>query len=112
MKIVHTGVVVVALIGAGVLAWWWQNRVAAQAGVPPAVNGAVGKGGAGPAAPGGPVAVEVGRVEAMRLEDDTTAVGTLRSRQGVMLRPEVSGRIARLGFNDGHDERPPGVNGR
>jgi membrane fusion protein (multidrug efflux system) len=106
MKIVHTGVVVVALIGAGVLAWWWQNRVAAQTAVAPAVNGAAGSPGAGPAAtPAGPVAVEVGRVEAKRLEDDTQAVGTLRSRQGVMLRPEVSGRIARLGFNDGQRVR-------
>jgi membrane fusion protein, multidrug efflux system len=99
MKIVHTGVVVVALIGAGVLAWWWQNRVAAQTATPPAVNGAAGERGAGP------VPVEVGRVEAMRLEDDTQAVGTLRSRQGVMLRPEVSGRISKLGFSDGQRVR-------
>jgi membrane fusion protein (multidrug efflux system) len=107
MKILHTGVVVVALIGAGVLAWWWQNRVAAQTGISPAVNGAAGNrvAGQGTAAPGGPVAVEVGRVEAMRLEDDTQAVGTLRSRQGVMLRPEVSGRIAKLAFSDGQRVR-------
>jgi membrane fusion protein (multidrug efflux system) len=107
MKIVHTSVVVVALIGAGVLAWWWQNRVAAQTASPPAVDGPVGNRGAGQgaAAPGGPLAVEVGRVEAMRLEDDTQAVGTLRSRQGVMLRPEVSGRIAKLGFSDGQRVR-------
>jgi membrane fusion protein (multidrug efflux system) len=107
MKIIHTGVVVVALIGAGVLAWWWQNRVAAQTAPPLAVDGAAGNraAGQGPAAPAGPVAVEVGRVEVMRLEDDTQAVGTLRSRQGVMLRPEVSGRIARLGFNDGQRVR-------
>jgi membrane fusion protein (multidrug efflux system) len=109
MKIVHTGVVVVALIGAGVLAWWWQNRVAAQSATALAVNGvAAGRGagsGQGGATPGGPVAVEVGRVEAMRLEDDTQAVGTLRSRQGVMLRPEVSGRIAKLAFSDGQRVR-------
>jgi membrane fusion protein (multidrug efflux system) len=47
------------------------------------------------------VAVEVGKVTAMRLEDDAQAIGTLRSRQGVMLRPEVSGRIQALAFNDG-----------
>src|SRR5215208_8392547 len=106
MKIVHTGAVVIALIGTGVLAWWWQNRVAAQTGTPPAVNGAAGSRGTVPgAAPGGPVAVEVGRVEAMRMEDDTQAVGTLRSRQGVMLRPEVSGRIAKLAFSDGQRVR-------
>jgi len=44
-------------------------------------------------------------VETMRIEDDTQAVGTLRSRQGVMLRPEVSGRVARLAFTDGQRVR-------
>ena len=37
----------------------------------------------------------------MSLQDEAQAVGSLRSRQGVMLRPEVSGRISRLGFADG-----------
>jgi membrane fusion protein (multidrug efflux system) len=82
---------VVALALASALAWWLQNRTPANAAVPPASA----------AASTGPVAVEIGRVEAMRLEEDTQAVGTLRSRQGVMLKPEVSGRVARLAFNDG-----------
>ncbi len=102
MKILHTTVVVVGLIGAGALAWWWQNRVPAQGAMAPAVAGQVG---GAAVAPGGPVAVEVGRVRAMRLEDDTQAVGTVRSRQGVMLRPEVSGRIAKLAFTDGQRVR-------
>jgi len=37
----------------------------------------------------------------MTLSDEVLAVGSLKSRQGVMLRPETSGRIARLGFGDG-----------
>ncbi len=41
----------------------------------------------------------------MTLEDDAQAVGSLRSRQGVMLRPEVSGRIASLEFSDGQRVR-------
>ena len=49
--------------------------------------------------------MEVGKVEAATLEDDATAVGSLRSRQGVVLRPEVSGRIASLGFSDGQRVR-------
>lgn len=40
-------------------------------------------------------------MEAVRLVDDAQAVGSLKSAQGVMLRPESSGRIARLGFADG-----------
>ncbi len=37
----------------------------------------------------------------MRLQDDAQAVGTLRSRQGVMMRPEVAGRVASINFQDG-----------
>ncbi|MEN9418861.1 MAG: hypothetical protein RI988_2481, partial [Pseudomonadota bacterium] len=67
--------------------------------------GAGGGGGAGGRGPGGPPAVELGKVETTRLEDDTQAVGTLRSRQGVVLRPETSGRIQALGFTDGQKVR-------
>ena len=35
------------------------------------------------------------------MTDDTQAVGSLRSRRGVVLRPEVSGRITQLNFTDG-----------
>jgi membrane fusion protein (multidrug efflux system) len=37
----------------------------------------------------------------MQLVDDTQAVGSLKSRQGVILRPEISGRITQLNFQDG-----------
>ena len=40
-----------------------------------------------------------------RIEEDAQAVGSLRSNQGVMLRPEVSGRVAKLGFGDGQRVR-------
>lgn len=110
MKVLHTSLAIVGIAAASALAWWVQNRPTSnpasqivRAATPPsstatAVTGA-GRG------PGGPAAVEVGRVQAMRLEEDTQAVGTLRSRQGVMLKPEISGRIARLGFTDGQRVR-------
>lgn len=41
----------------------------------------------------------------MTIVDDVQAVGSLKARQGVMVRPEVSGRIARLGFVDGQAVR-------
>lgn len=50
---------------------------------------------------GQPPSVEVAKVEVARLTDDTQAVGSLRSRRGVVLRPEVSGRITHLNFTDG-----------
>lgn len=51
------------------------------------------------------VAVEVAPVEVLTLTDDVFAVGSLKSRQGVMLRPETSGRVAQLGFTDGQRVR-------
>ena len=56
-------------------------------------------------APGRPPSVEVASVELVTLTDDTQAVGSLRSRRGVVLRPEVSGRITRLNFTDGQQVR-------
>jgi membrane fusion protein (multidrug efflux system) len=108
LKKIYTAVAVVGIGLAGAAAWWWQNQptgavpVAAAPGAKPG-GGAPGAGGAGgrPGGPGGPVGVEVARAEAMTLTDDVQAVGSLKSSQGVMLRPEVSGRIARLGFVEG-----------
>ncbi len=98
---------VAALIGLALavgLAWWWQRPAA-----PPAVQGAAPAGaprapaGAAPGGPGGAMAaaVEVARAESLALADDVQAVGSLRSVQGVVVRPEASGRIARLGFVQG-----------
>jgi membrane fusion protein, multidrug efflux system len=85
------------LIAASLLAWWWQNRAPAAA-----VRADAGAAGAAsPGAAAGPVAVEVAQAESRDLSDDVTAVGSLRARQGVSIRPEVGGRIVRLGFADG-----------
>ncbi|MDD2872282.1 MAG: efflux RND transporter periplasmic adaptor subunit [Azoarcus sp.] len=48
-----------------------------------------------------PVAVEVQPVRARSMADDVTAVGSLVSNESVVLRPEVAGRIAEIGFRDG-----------
>lgn len=95
MKKIHTVVAVLGLALAGGGAWWYQRTATA-----PSATGAATSPG-GPGAPGGPASVEVARAEAQTLTDDVQAVGSLKSRQGVMLRPEVSGRIASLGFRDG-----------
>ena len=110
MKVLHTLVAVVGITLAGGAAYWYQHQAQRSAVLPAAApapadsptarGGASGAPGAGPGA-GGPVAVEVGQAELMPLRDEAQAVGTLRSRQGVMMRPEVPGRIARLGFSDG-----------
>jgi len=96
-------VIAVALIGGG--AWYWQNKSPSARGPAVATAAPSAPAGArtgGPAGPGGPVPVEVGKVVETPITDDASAVGSLRSRRGVMLRPEVSGRIAQIGFADGH----------
>ncbi len=131
MKKLHTLVVVIGIGLAGAAAWWWQRPAppaadAPSGGPPTAARGAPGAGGpAGPGGPqggpgaqgggsqrpgggpgaGGPAAVEVAEAEAQTIVDDVQAVGTLKAVQGVVVRPEVSGRISRLGFSDGERVR-------
>jgi membrane fusion protein (multidrug efflux system) len=101
----HALVAAAGIAVAGVAAWWWQNHPGAV-GAAAAVRsqGNVADGATAPRA-AEVVNVEVGRVEVMSLADEAQAVGSLRSRQGVMLRPEVSGRVAQLGFRDGERVR-------
>ena len=49
--------------------------------------------------------VEATKVRQMTMRDDAEAVGSLRSRRSVMLRPEISGRITQLNFSDGQRVR-------
>jgi membrane fusion protein (multidrug efflux system) len=99
-KIVYTVVAVIGIGAASTAAWWYQNKQPTSA---PVTAGGASNPGGGAGAPGAAraVGVEVARVEKLTLRDDAQAVGTLRSRQNVMLRPEVAGRIMSLGFNDG-----------
>lgn len=85
-------------------AWWYQRPPVAgtpgatvAAGVAPAAGAAAS--GAGPAAR--PPAVEAAKVQVVSLADEAQAVGNLRSRQSVVIRPEVGGRITQLNFRDG-----------
>jgi len=84
-KKMYSVVAVVGIVGASTLAWWMQSpKVETNAGGGPRATG-----------------VEIGQVKKVTLRDDTEAVGTLRSSQNVMLRPEVAGRVLSLGFSDG-----------
>ena len=84
-KKLHTVVAVVGIVGASTLAWWLQSPKS-DAGGPVGAR---------------PLGVEIGQVKKMALRDDAEAVGTLRSSQNIMLRPEVAGRVLALGFADG-----------
>jgi membrane fusion protein (multidrug efflux system) len=86
------GVVLGLAVAAGA-AWWFQRPPVGAA--VPANAASVGGGRSGPPS------VEVAKVQTARLQDEAQAVGTLVSKQSVTLRPEVSGRVARIGFADG-----------
>ena len=113
-KVIYPIVAAIGIGAASAAAWWYQSKPTSTASVASVASGGMS---AGPATasvpqsvasmPGGaasaprPPAVEAAKVEIMKLTDDTQAVGSLRSRQGVVVRPEVSGRITQLNFKDG-----------
>lgn len=104
-KFIYPVIAAAGIAAASGAAWWYQNK-----GQPAGGKEAIGAAGAPPAGAGAsavarPVTVDVAKVEVMKLTDDTQAVGSLRSRQSVMLRPEVSGRVTRLNFRDGERVR-------
>lgn len=88
---------VLAVTLAGLLGLGYYAYTANRAAPPqPAVQAPVAPGGAAPA-----VAVEVARAGAVDFTDDASAVGTLKSGESVVLRPEVAGRVAAIHFRDG-----------
>ena len=85
-------ILAVLLLGAaGAGAYWKFVMVPGQQQVV-----APGRGG-----PGGPVAVEAQAVRVGPAETSLDAVGTLISNELVVLRPEVSGRVANINFDEG-----------
>lgn len=90
----------VSLVGIAALAGYayYANR---SVGMVQPVSGAKPAAGANAAAAQGPAEVETVTVLAEAMADDVTAVGTLRSNESVVLRPEVAGRIAAIRFSEG-----------
>jgi membrane fusion protein (multidrug efflux system) len=105
-KAIYTVIAVVGIAAASGVAWWYQNKPSKPAteevASTPAASASQPGGAAGPARP---PSVEVARVETIRITDEAQAVGSLRSRQSVVLKPEVSGRVTRLNFRDGEKVR-------
>ncbi len=90
----------VAALGIGIasgVAWWLQRQPGELL---PGMAPAPAASSAAPATPR-PPAVEVAKVQEATLVDEAQSVGSLRSRQGVMLRPEVAGRVKAILFNEG-----------
>lgn len=75
----------------------------AGSGTAPAAGGAGGARPAGGAAGGGrgPVGVEAERAHPMAITEEVFAVGNLRANESVTIRPEIAGRVVRIGFTEG-----------
>lgn len=88
-------VVALALLGLAAAAYfaYTAHRPPAAAPAPAAQNGGAGGGFA--------LAVEVATVKAVDFADDAQAVGSLKSNESVVLRPETAGRVAAINFRDG-----------
>jgi len=102
----HSLVFLIAIAGLLAAAYWayvaYRGTPSAvaisgnpSAGAPPGMA----KGGGAPASMALPVETVI--VAASELALDATAVGSLRSNESVVLRPETAGRIAAINFKDG-----------
>ena len=97
---------VIGIAAASGASWWLQKPAQPPQRAEAGASGTGTPAGGGAAAGAGrPVAVEAVTVRKMALRDDADAVGSLKSRQSVMLRPEVGGRITQLNFHDGQRVR-------
>jgi membrane fusion protein (multidrug efflux system) len=94
-KIVVGGVALAAVAAIGGLSFWAGTRNSAPG--PAAPSSAVPAKGAAASA----VVVEASRVSLVSLPQAITAVGSLRSDETVILRPEIAGRVTQILFREG-----------
>lgn len=87
LSTVVVALVIVAAVGAG---HWYLNLRPEPVAAPAAGAGGVQS-----------VPVEASRVRIEVVTDEVSAVGTLRSNESVMVRPEIAGRISSINFAEG-----------
>ncbi|MDB5838952.1 MAG: putative HlyD-like secretion protein, partial [Herminiimonas sp.] len=104
-KLMYIGIAAIGIAGLGAYAYYAQRapvKPVEQSGAAAPASAASAKGGNGTVAAGNvPAAVDVAKVVSAKLVEDLNSVGTIRSNESVMMRPEVAGRITRLNFGDG-----------
>lgn len=105
LKKPYLAIAFVGIAAASAAGWWLLNKPSSSpselAAMPSANAGGASAGNPAAGGPAKPTAVEVAKVEKILLVDETQSVGSLRSNQGVMLRPEVGGRVSQVLFKDG-----------
>ncbi len=101
---------IVALLGVAVIAYFAVDRLSPGPNAVAGVKGTSAPDAGSKAAKdagkvAAPISVEVIQVKPSTVQEDLQAVGSLQSNESVILRPEVSGRIAAIGFKDGQPVR-------
>ena len=110
-KFVVWGVAAAGLLVLGAAAYWWQHRpsaaanVAGGAAVADAAASGAGPSGAKAGARAEAIVVEAAPVKPADLVDDVQAVGSILANEAVVLRPEISGRVAQIRFTEGQRVR-------
>jgi membrane fusion protein (multidrug efflux system) len=94
MKKLAIGGAVVAVLLVGAASYWAGTRNASSPSTPVAAATPAGRPPAG-------VVVEAAKVASMKLPQALSAVGSLRSDETVVLRPEIPGRVAQIHFKEG-----------
>lgn len=90
IKMLVLGAAALAVVGGA--AWLGTGMGQSPADISPAAGGKP---------PGGGVAVEAVSVQASPMERTIEAVGTLQSNESVIVRPEITGRVAEILFEEG-----------
>ncbi|MGH8808085.1 MAG: efflux RND transporter periplasmic adaptor subunit, partial [Noviherbaspirillum sp.] len=103
-RFLYPGIAAIGIAALGAYAWYVQRQPHAPA--EQTVSGQVADGGkstagAAKSTGNGPAVVDVAKVVNVKLVDDVNAVGSIRSNEAVIIRPEVAGRISKLNFDDG-----------
>ena len=92
-----SGTIVIAVVAGGA---FWLGKKQADSSTDVKTGASTNSNGAkGPATAG--TAIEVIKVQTTKLAQSITAVGSLRSDESVVIRPEISGRVAEILFTEG-----------
>ncbi|WP_420476417.1 efflux RND transporter periplasmic adaptor subunit [Noviherbaspirillum sp. ST9] len=97
-RILYPAIAAIGISALGAYAYFAQRQPQGPSEQTAAPQAGAAKSGGGTTSP---VSVDATQVSTARLIDDINAVGSIRSNEAVVIRPEVSGRIAKLNFSDG-----------
>ena len=92
-RIIVAAAALAVIAGIGALSYWAGTRSTPS----PSPGGATAPSTKAPP----PIVVEAAKVAVVKLPQALTAVGSLRSDETVILRPEIAGRVARIQFREG-----------